>query len=85
VLLIVHKAIYNDTANHSLLSAFKLKDFGVKNDPTCDKHGGIQKMVIQYVGNSLLFPLVLAGCMIHFKHQLPTIEEINSTESVIIF
>jgi hypothetical protein len=32
VLLIVHEAIYNDTANHSLLSEFLLKEFGVKVD-----------------------------------------------------
>jgi predicted nucleotide-binding protein (sugar kinase/HSP70/actin superfamily) len=29
VILIVHEAIYNDTANHSLLSEFQLRDFGV--------------------------------------------------------
>jgi hypothetical protein len=34
--------------------------------------------VIQDVGNSLVVPLELAGCMIHFKHRLPTTEEINS-------
>jgi hypothetical protein len=30
VLIIVHEAIYNDTANHSLLSEFQLRDFGVR-------------------------------------------------------
>jgi hypothetical protein len=30
VVLIVHEDIYNDTANNSLLSEFKLRDFGVK-------------------------------------------------------
>jgi hypothetical protein len=37
-----------------------------------------QKMVIQDLGSSLVVPLELAGCMIHFKHRLPTTEEINS-------
>jgi hypothetical protein len=78
VLLMVHKAIYNDTANHSLLSEFQLRDFGVKIDSTCHKHGGTQKMEIQDVGSSLVVPLELAGCMIHFKHRLPTTEEVNS-------
>jgi N-acetylglucosamine kinase-like BadF-type ATPase len=32
VIVIVHEAIYNDTANHSLLSEFQLRDFGVKID-----------------------------------------------------
>jgi hypothetical protein len=35
-------------------------------------------MEIQDVGSSLVVPLELAGCMIHFKHQLPTPEEIKS-------
>jgi hypothetical protein len=72
VILIVHEAIYNDTANHSLLSEFQLRDFGVEIDSICHKHGGTQKMEIQDVGSSLVIPLELAVCMIHFKHQLPT-------------
>jgi hypothetical protein len=78
VLLIVHETIYNDSANHSLLSEFQLRDFGVKIDSICHKHGGIQKMEIQDVGSSLVIPLEFADCMFHFKQQLPTTEEINS-------
>jgi hypothetical protein len=78
MLLIVHKAIYYDTANHSLLSEFQLRDFGIKIDSICHKHGGTQKMEIQDVGSSLVIPLELTDCMIHFKHRLPTTEEINS-------
>jgi hypothetical protein len=78
VLLIVHETIYNDTANHSLLSEFQLKYFDVKIDSIGHKHGGTQKMVIQEVGSSLVITLELAGCMIRFNHRLPTTEEINS-------
>jgi hypothetical protein len=60
VILIVHESIYNDTANHSLLSKFQLRDFGVKIDSIFHKHGGIQKMEIQDVGSSLVVPLELA-------------------------
>jgi hypothetical protein len=35
-------------------------------------------MEIQDVGSPLVVPLELAGCMIHFKHRLPTTEAINS-------
>jgi hypothetical protein len=77
VILTVHEAIYNDTANHSLLSEFQLRDFGVKIDSICHKHRGTQKMVIQDVGISLVLPLDLAGCMIHFKYRLPTTEEFD--------
>jgi hypothetical protein len=43
VILIVHEAIYDDTANHSILSEFQLRDYGVKFDSICHKHGGTQK------------------------------------------
>jgi hypothetical protein len=35
-------------------------------------------MEIQDVGSSLVIPLEFAGCMIHFKHRLPTTEEFSS-------
>jgi hypothetical protein len=70
VILIVHEAIFTDTFNHSLLSEFQLSDFGVKIDSIYHKHGGTQKMEIQDVGGSLVVPLELAGCMIHFKQRL---------------
>jgi hypothetical protein len=60
------------------LSEIQLREFGVKIDSICHKHGGTQKMVIQDVGSSLLILLEIAGCKIHFKHRLITTEEINS-------
>jgi hypothetical protein len=78
LILIVHEAIYNDIANHSMLSEFQLMNFGVKIDSIRHKHGGTQKIVIQDVGSSLVIPVELAGSMIHFEHRLPTTEEINS-------
>jgi hypothetical protein len=69
VILTVHEAIYNDTANHSLLSEFQLRDFGAKIDSICHKYGGTQKIEIQDVGSSLVVPLELAGCMIHFNYR----------------
>jgi hypothetical protein len=74
------EAIYNETANHSLLSKFQLRGFGGKIDSICHKHGETQKMEIQDIGSSLVVLLELAGYMIHFKHRLPTTEEINSLE-----
>jgi hypothetical protein len=35
-------------------------------------------MEVQDVGSSLVVPVEPAGSMIHFKHRLPTTEEINS-------
>jgi hypothetical protein len=78
VIIIVHEGIYNGIDNHSLLSEFQLRDFCVKIDSICHKHGGTQKVMIQDIGSSLVVPLEFAGCMIYFKHRLPTTEEINS-------
>jgi hypothetical protein len=36
------------------------------------------KKVIQGDVDLHVLPLDLAGCIIHFKHRLPTIEEVNS-------
>jgi hypothetical protein len=85
VILIVHEAIYNDTSNHSLLSEFQLRGFGVKIDSICHKHGGTQKMVIQDVDRSLVVPLELVGCMIHFKQRLPTTEEFSSLKQYCLY
>jgi hypothetical protein len=72
VILMVHEAIYNDTANHSLLSEFQLRDFGVKIDSICHKHGRTQKMVNQDIVDPLVINLELV------KYRLPTTEKINS-------
>jgi hypothetical protein len=37
VILIVHEAIYNDTANHSVSSEFQLRDFVVKIESICHR------------------------------------------------
>jgi hypothetical protein len=83
MILIVHEAIYNDTANHSILSEFQLKNFVVKIDSICHKHIGTQRMVIQDVGSSSVIHLDFIGGMIHFKHQLPTAEEVNSLKHML--
>jgi hypothetical protein len=67
VLLIVHEGIYNDTTNHSILSEFQLRDFDVNNDTACQKQGETQNMVIQNDRDSLVIPLELTGCIIHFR------------------
>ena len=47
-------------------------------DSTCHRHGGTQKMLIQDGSESLTVPFALAGCMVHFKHRIPTSEEFGS-------
>jgi hypothetical protein len=50
----------------------------VQIDSPCHEHGGTQQMVIRDDGESLLVPLELSSCMIHFKHRLPNYEEMKS-------
>jgi hypothetical protein len=57
VLLIVHEGIYNDTANHLLLSELQLRDFGVEIDSICHKHGGTHNMLMQDHGDPLVIRL----------------------------
>jgi hypothetical protein len=47
VLLLVHEGIYNGTSNHSLLSEFQLREFGIVIDSICHRHGGAQQMIIK--------------------------------------
>ena len=80
ILLLVHEGIYNEISGHSLLSEFQLREFGIIIDSSCCRHGGAQQMIIKDRNDSdvLTIPLNLAGCMIHFKHRLPTADEIAS-------
>jgi hypothetical protein len=78
VLLIVNEGIFNDTSNHSLLSEFQLRDFDVKADSICHKHGGTQKILIQDDSDEFVMTLGLKGFMVHFKQRSTTTEEVNS-------
>jgi hypothetical protein len=40
ILLVIHKSIYNETAAQSLISEFQLREFGIRIDSICHRHGG---------------------------------------------
>ena len=75
VLFVTHESIYNETSNHSLLSDFRLREFGIMIDSICHRHGGAQGMIVKDNDDSTK-PLDLVGFMIHFRHRFPTTEEI---------
>jgi hypothetical protein len=81
-LLVFHEAIHNVTSNHSLLSEFQLREHGILIDSTCHKHGGTQKLTITDNNHhdDVTIPLELAGCVVHFKHRLPTMEDMMSLQ-----
>jgi hypothetical protein len=47
ILLVIHEGIYNETAAHSLLSEFQLREFDINIDSICHRHGGIQQLTIK--------------------------------------
>jgi hypothetical protein len=50
----------------------------VQIDSTYHRHGDTQQMVIRDDDESLVVPLELSNCMIHFKHRLPNDQEVKS-------
>jgi hypothetical protein len=82
ILLVIHEAIHNDTSNHSLLSELQLREYGILINSTCLRHGGTQRLTITDSNHhdDVTIPLELAGCMVHFKHYLPTKEDMMSLQ-----
>jgi hypothetical protein len=63
ILLVIHEGIYNETAAHSLLSEFQLREFGIVIDSICHRHGGTQQMIVKDGNDCDAFkvPLDLVG------------------------
>jgi hypothetical protein len=82
ILLFIHEAIYNDTSNHALLSEFQIREHGILIDSTYHRHGGTQRLTITDSNHhdDFTIPLELAGCMVHFKHRLPTKKDMMSLQ-----
>jgi len=64
--LVIHEAIYNPTADHSLLSDFQLREYGTKIDAVATRHGGKQQMQLR---DGTIIPLDLKGCLVNFQHR----------------
>ena len=64
--LVIHEAIYNPTADHSLLSDFQLREYGTQIDALAARHGGKQQIQLR---DGTIIPLTLKGCMIHFQQR----------------
>ena len=80
VLFQINEAVYNPTAEHSLLSEYQLRDFGVKVNSVPKKHGGEQNLIIQ----DQEVPCGVKNCLIYFKCRLPTDEEMDQLTPVVL-
>jgi hypothetical protein len=78
VFLFIHESIYNETSNHSLLSEIQWTEFGAIIDSISHRDCGTQQMIVKDNNGSvtLILPLDLTGCMIYFRHRLPTTKQI---------
>jgi hypothetical protein len=85
VILFICESICNKASNNSLLLEFQLRQFRIMIDSIPHKHGGTQQMIVKYNKSSdaLAIPLVLVGYMIHFRHRLPTSDEIATINSIV--
>ena len=72
ILLQVNEAVYNEDADHSLLSEYQMRDFGTIVESTPNKHGGKQQLSV----GDLEIKLGLNNCLVHFIHRTPTDHEL---------
>jgi hypothetical protein len=63
ILVVIHEAIHN----HSLLSEFQLRNYGIIIESICHRHGGTQKMII---ADSNHFSSIIGNKEIHLGIHL---------------
>ena len=73
-LIRVNEAVYNESAQHSLLSDYQLREKVPKLDCVSLRHGGRQEMTLS---DEVKIPLNIKNCMVNFKHRVPTSEELG--------
>ena len=84
------KAIYKETSDHTLLSEFQIRDFGIIADTVSSKHGSRQCLGIPVASNLSepptkdYFPLIMARCLHQFSHRAPTIAELETLHPLLL-
>ena len=90
ILLRAAEAIYNETSDHTLLSEFQIRDFGVIADTVSRKHGGRQCLGIPVASNLSepptreYVPLIMARCLHQFSNRTPTITELETLHPLLL-
>ena len=73
ILLQINEAVYNPTADHSLLSEFQIREHRIEVDSVPRRHGGKQMMK----ANDREIWFGVMDCLVHFKIRTPTNEELE--------
>ena len=63
ILLQINEAVCNPTSEHSLLSEYQLRDFGIQVNSIAKRHGGGQNLI----ANDQEIPCGVKNCLIYFK------------------
>ena len=72
ILLKINEAVYNKSAEHSLLSDFQLREMVKSLNAVSKRHGGSQELEIN---DKVRIPLTMKHCMLTFNIRPPTSDE----------
>ena len=77
ILVGVHEGVFNESAPHSLLSDFQLRECVESLDAISKRHDGKQTLK---PSEEITIPLRMTECMMTFQNRQPTEKEINTHE-----
>ena len=83
ILLQANESIGNLSSDHTLLSEFQMREFGVGVDSKAKRHGGTQRFQVPNSGgDDSIIPLCLTRALLHMKHREPTEEELTTLKPI---
>ena len=83
ILLQANESIGNMFSDHTLLSEFQMREFGVDVDSKSKRHGGKQRFQVPNSGgDDAIIPLCLTRALLHMKHREPTDEELATLKPI---
>ena len=80
ILLQINEAVCNPTSEHSLLSEYQLRDFGIQVNSIAKRHGGDQNLM----ANDQEIPCGVKNCLIYFKCQTLTDKELEKLTPIVL-
>ena len=80
VLFKINKAVYNATSEHSLLSEYQLRDFGIKVNSIAKRHTGEQNLIV----DDQEIPCDVKNCLVYFKYHAPMDEGLSKMTPIVL-
>ena len=80
ILLQINEAVCNPISEHSLLSEYQLRDFGIQVNSIARRHGGDQNLI----ADEQEIPCGVKNCLIYFKCRTPTDEELERLKPIVL-